>query len=75
MKSATPLTDASVAEFREGSLDFAWALIEVTRRLERDRAQLIEVLRAMIAHDNVTQKPFVEMDRARALLRRLRKKS
>ena len=40
MNSDTPRTDACIAEYREGCLDFAWTLTDLTRQLERDLAAL-----------------------------------
>jgi hypothetical protein len=33
--NATPRTDKLIAEFRPGSLDFAWTLVDLCRELER----------------------------------------
>ena len=40
MSSDTPRTDACIAEYREGCLDFAWTLTDLTRQIERALAAM-----------------------------------
>lgn len=49
--SDTPRTDACIAEYREGCLDFAWTLTDLTRQLERELEELRRAFRQRTIDD------------------------